>query len=469
MGEHAGTPASTPATEQASTQAQRALVAARLNRLPITGLHRFLVIVVGLATFFDLYDLFLAGTLSTVLHKDFALSTADLKPLLASAFVGAFIGALTLGRLADRLGRRNAFLFTLSVYSLFTLIGAFSTNVWMLVICRFIAGIGIGGELPLADAYLADMLPAARRGAATAWAYTVGFCGVPVAGFLARGIAQRAPLGLAGWRWLFIIGGVGAIIVWALRSRLPESPRWLAAVGRADEADAVLRVFEERARAEGGSLPEPDTDLAPQPQSANVGILLRAPWLKRTAMLYVFQILQAFGYYGFGTLVPIVLAAKGFSVTSSLLFTALSFLGYPIGSALSIPIIERVQRKWLIVASALGMALFGLLFGVATAPAAIVVFGFCYTATSNLFSNAFHTYQGELFPTLLRATAAGSAYSLSRLATAAMPYVLVAALTAWGASGMFTVVAVAMLILVVDVAVLGPNTTGKALEEIAGG
>jgi putative MFS transporter len=198
-------------------------------------------------------------------------------------------------------------------------------------------------------------------------------------------------------------------------------------------------------------------------------MLLRPPWLRRTAMLYIFQILQAFGYYGFGTLVPIVLVSKGFSVTGSLTYFALTTLGYPIGSALSIPIIERMQRKWLIVASAIGMAGFGLLFGFATAPGAIVAFGFCYTALSNLFSNAFHTYQGELFPTLLRATAAGSAYSLSRLSTAAMPYLLLAALSTWQASGMFTVVAVAMLLLVVDVAVLGPNTTGKALEETAGG
>ncbi len=452
-----------------AAQARQALVAARLNRLPITGLHRFLIVVVGLATFFDIYDLFLAGTLSTVLHNDFALSAADLKPLLASAFVGAFIGALTLGRLADRLGRRRAFLFTLSIYSLFTLVGAFSTNVWMLVACRFIAGIGIGGELPLADAYLADLLPAARRGAATAWAYTVGFCGIPAAGFLAKGLVGHAPLGLAGWRWLFVIGGVGAIIVWVLRSRLPESPRWLAALGRFDEAEAIVTRFEDRARAEGTPIAEPQPGPAPQPQPVGMRTLLRPPWLRRTAMLYVFQVLQAFGYYGFGTLVPIVLAAKGISVTSSLTFTALSFLGYPIGSALSIPLIERMQRKWLIVAGAVGMAVFGLLFGFASAPAAIIVFGFCYTAISNLFSNAFHTYQGELFPTLLRATAAGSAYSLSRLATSVMPYVLVAALTAWGPGGMFTVVAVAMLLLVVDVAVLGPNTTGKALEEIAGG
>ncbi|HEY4018731.1 MAG TPA: MFS transporter, partial [Pseudonocardiaceae bacterium] len=432
---------------------------------PITGIHRYLVAVVGLATFFDLYDLFLGSTVSTVLHSNFGVSSAALKPLLASAFVGAFVGAITLGRLADRLGRRNAFLLTLSVYSVFTLIGAFSTNIWMLVVCRFIAGIGIGGELPLADAYLADLLPARWRGAATAWAYTVGFCGVPVAGFLARGLADTSPLGLAGWRWLFIIGGIGAIIVWALRSGLPESPRWLVAVGRADEAEQVVLRFEERA---GAALPEPEVSAVPA-GSVSVGALLRPPWRRRTVMLYVFQILQAFGYYGFGTLVPIVLVSKGFSVTGSLTYFALTTLGYPIGSALSIPIIERMQRKWLIVAGAIGMAVFGLLFGFSSSPVAIVAFGFCYTAISNVFSNAFHTYQGELFPTLVRATAAGSAYSLSRLATAAMPYILLTALSAWQAGGMFAVVAAAMVLLVIDVAVLGPKTTRKPLEEIAGG
>lgn len=447
------------------TDIERAGIAARLNRLPITRLHRFVVAVVGLATFFDLYDLFLASTVSTVLHNDFGASSAALKPLLASAFVGSFVGAITLGRLADRLGRRNAFLFTLSVYSVFTLIGAFSTNIWMLVFCRFIAGIGIGGELPLADAYLADLLPARWRGAATAWAYTVGFCGVPVAGFLARGLAGTSPLGLAGWRWLFIIGGVGAIIVWLLRAGLPESPRWLVAVGRSEDAERIVRRFEEQA---GGELPEPEVRAVPEGH-VSVGSLLRPPWRRRTVMLYVFQVLQAFGYYGFGTLVPIVLVSKGFSVTGSLTYFALTTIGYPIGSALSIPIIERMQRKWLIVASAIGMAVFGLLFGFASAPAAIVAFGFCYTAISNLFSNAFHTYQGELFPTLVRATAAGSAYSLSRLATAAMPYLLLTALTAWQAGGMFAVVAVAMALLVVDVAVLGPKTTRRPLEEIAGG
>jgi putative MFS transporter len=433
--------------------------------LPITSRHRWLVAVVGLATFFDLYDLFLASTVSTVLGKQFHLDSAAIKPLLASAFVGAFVGAVALGRLADRIGRRNTLLITLSIYSVFTLIGAFSVNVTMLVVCRFIAGIGIGAELPLVDAYLADLLPARSRGRATAFAYTIGFCGVPAAGFLATALVGHQPLGLDGWRWLFIIGALGAAVVWCLRTRLPESPRWLAAVGRHAEADAVVRQLE----AHAGSLPEPKPDEQPESARLPITALLRKPWRRRTGMLYVFQLLQAIGYYGFGSLVPIVLASKHISVTGTLAFSAVSFLGYPIGSALSIPIIERLQRKWLIVASALGMAGFGLLFGYARAAVPIMVFGFCYTALSNLFSNAYHTYQGELFPTSLRATAAGSAYSLSRLATAAMPYLLLPVLSGYGAGAMFGVVAAAMVVLVLDVALLGPNTTGQPLEEIARG
>ncbi|GAB3576875.1 MFS transporter [Amycolatopsis endophytica] len=437
---------------------------ARLDRLPVTRFHRLLIAVVGVATFFDLYDLFLASTVSTVLAKEFGVSGAETKPLLASAFLGAFVGSVALGRLADRIGRRRAFLLTLSVYSLFTLLGAFSTDVWMLVICRFIAGIGIGAELPLADAYLADLLPAHARGRATAWAYTIGFCGVPAAGFLARGLVGEAPLGIEGWRWLFVIGALGAAIVWAMRTGLPESPRWLIAQGRHDEAEKVIRRLEKSA----GSLPEvPEAPHREEARPQRFSTLFRKPWRTRSLMLAAFQILQVFGYYGFGSLVPIILTAKGFDIAHSLTFSALSFLGYPIGSALSIPLMERVQRKWLIVAAAAGMAVFGLAFGFSTSGAAIVVLGFCYTAVSNVFSNAYHAYQAEIFPTSLRATAAGSSYSLSRLMTAAMPYLLLPLLEARGATAVFVVVALAMVLLILITAVFGPRTTGRSVDDIA--
>ena len=135
---------------------------------------------------------------------------------------------------------------------------------------------------------------------------------------------------------------------------------------------------------------------------------------QRSVMLVIFQILQTVAYYGFGTLAPLVLVAKGFEVTQSLGYAALSFLGYPLGSLASVPLVERFERKYLIIASALGIAVCGILFAAASAVWLIVVAGFLLPAISNVFSNSFHICQAEIFPTAIRSTASGIAYSLSR-------------------------------------------------------
>src|SRR5436309_9523528 len=211
----------------------------RLNHLPVTRAHIRATVIVGLGLFFDLFDVFLAGVLSTVLTASFGLSERVLPAVLGSSFLGMFIGATFMGGIADRFGRRPAFLVNLGIYSLFTFLGAFSINSAMLVITRLIAGIGIGAEIPLSDAYLSEVLPAAHRGRLMAWAYTAGFIGVPAAGLLARVLVTLRPLNVAGWRWLFVAGSLGGVIVWSLRRLLPESPRWLESVGRMDEATAI--------------------------------------------------------------------------------------------------------------------------------------------------------------------------------------------------------------------------------------
>jgi len=154
---------------------------------------------------------------------------------------------------------------------------------------------------------------------------------------------------------------------------------------------------------------------------------------------------------------------------TSLTFTSLTFVGYPIGSALSLPIVERVDRRWLIVASAALMAALGLTLGYASRPAVILASGFLYTATSNIFSNALHIFQVEIFPTYVRATAAGTAYGLSRLSTGAMPFVLLPVLDRFGPTAMFGVIAGALVICSIDIALFAPSTTGRALETIAAG
>jgi len=146
-----------------------------------------------------------------------------------------------------------------------------------------------------------------------------------------------------------------------------------------------------------------------------------------------------------------------------------TILGYPVGSLLSLPLVERVERKVLLVVSGLGMAVFGLLFGLSDAPAAIVIFGFLYTVISNVFSNSFHIYQAEIFPTRLRATASGSTYALSRLSNALLPFILLPVLAAFGPVAMFAVVSAAMVVVALDIGILGPRSTGRDLEAVNSG
>jgi putative MFS transporter len=455
----------TAPTMMASTDS----VGEQLDRLPVGSVHRKVVVAVGLGLFFEMYEIFLSSTLSATLEHDFGVRGTALKLVLASSFIGMFFGAAFFGRLADRIGRRKAFLLGLSWFSVFSLAGAFAPSTALLVLTRFLAGVGIGAVYPVADSYLADVLPREHRGRMASYAYTCSFVAVPFAAFLAWWLAQHSPLGIAGWRWLLALGASGAVIVFVLNRWLPESPRWLASVGRLEEAQRALNTF-----AAGSNVLAAQIDTRPaatrgsvtRPAQSALTQLRRAPYNRRVVMLTVFHLFQTYGYYGFGTLAALVLVSRGYDVTSSMLFSALSFLGYPLGSLMAIPLMARVERKFLLAGSIVAVAGFGLLFATQSSVVSIIVFGFLTTATSNVFSNVYHVYQAEIFPTTVRATAVGWTYSLSRLSSGAAPFVLIPILNHYGAGAMFAVVATALAIVIVAVLTLGPRTSRRSLEEI---
>jgi putative MFS transporter len=305
----------------------------------------------------------------------------------------------------------------------------------------------------------------------TAWAYTIGFLGVPLAALLGgKLVARHELLGIDGWRWLLIFGGLGAVFVLAVRTMLPESPRWLESRGRDAEAREVVASVVAKV-APGTPVPEipPERRSRSAEDARSVAEVLRIAfrdYRKRTVMLIIFQVLQTVAYYGFGTLAPLVLVSKGFEVTQSLGYAALTFAGYPLGSLISVPLVERFERKYLIIASALGIAVCGIVFAAATNVAVIIVAGFLLTAVSNIFSNAFHIYQAEIFPTAIRSTASGICYSLSRATSTVLPFVAVPALAALGPVAVFTGSAILIVLLCLDVGLLGPLSTGLRLEEV---
>jgi putative MFS transporter len=440
-----------------------------LERLPLAGWHRRLVVLVGLGSFFDLYEIFLGGVLAPILGKEFSLGSIGKAAVVASGFLGMFVGANVLSVLADRLGRRRVFLLNLLTYSLFSLAAAFSPDIGWFLVLRFLAGIGLGAELVLVDTYLAEFLPRHARGRYTAWSYTVGFLGVPVAALLGgKLVAAQEIAGIDGWRWLLIAGGLGAVLVLVLRRVLPESPRWLESQGRGDEALATARSIAARI-----GQPVDDADIPPppaEPEARSTRDVLRTAltgqYRKRMIMLLIFQVLQTIAYYGFGTLAPLVLVSKGFAITESLGYAALSFFGYPIGSLISVPLVERFERKWLIVGSALAIGVLGIVFAAAATPWLIVLAGFLLTSASNVFSNAFHIYQAEIFPTAIRSTASGVAYSLSRATSVVLPFIAVPLLATAGPVAVFGGAAFLIVLLCLDVGILGPRSTGLALEEV---
>jgi putative MFS transporter len=221
---------------------------------------------------------------------------------------------------ADRLGRRRVFILNLLVYSVFSFAAAFSPNIETFLVLRVIAGIGLGAELVLVDTYLAEFMPAKHRGRMTAWAYTIGFLGVPLAALLGgKLVARQEFLGIDGWRWVLLFGGLGAVFIMAVRTMLPESPRWLESRGRHAEARAVVESVTAKVAPDTPvSETVPETAAATGDEARSVaealGIAFR-DYRKRTVMLVIFQVLQTVAYYGFGTLAPLVLVSKGFEVT----------------------------------------------------------------------------------------------------------------------------------------------------------
>src|SRR5580698_9666042 len=244
------------ATNMAANTA--ATVAARLDRLPPSRHTRKLITLLSLGAWFEFYDLFFTAYVAIGLFKEgiFTPTTQGLfdfhgfASFIAARFAGMFIGTLAFSWLSDRFGRRSIFTFALLWYSIGAFIMAFQTTSETIDLWRFIAAIGLGVELVNVDAYLSELVPKEQRGPAFAYNQFIMYTAVPVVAFLAWQLVPQTILGLEGWRWVVIIGSIGAAVIWWIRRKLPESPRWLAQHGRVAEAERIVEDMERRAREE---------------------------------------------------------------------------------------------------------------------------------------------------------------------------------------------------------------------------
>jgi MFS transporter, putative metabolite:H+ symporter len=441
---------------------QTGLISARLDRLPATRTVWTRVVLLSLGGFFEFYDLFFTGYIAPGLVRSHILNTTGIAGFIAAMFSGLFVGTALFGFVADRLGRRTIFTCSLLWYSVASVFMAFQTHMFGLDLWRFLAGIGVGVELVTIDTYLAELVPKQWRGRAFAYNQTIQFSAVPLVALLAWLLVPRSPLGLDGWRWVVLIGAAGAIFVWWIRLRVPESPRWLAQHGRVVEAEQVLAELEA-----GLVLPPPG---APETRTARGSFreIWKPPYRSRTVMLIVFQLFQTVGFYGFSNWVPTLLIGRGIAITSSLRYTFLIAIAAPLGPLLASAIADKIERKWQIVLAALGIAFFGVLFGQLNNIPLLVTLGVLVTLSANILSFSSHAYQAELYPTRIRAMAVGFTYSWSRFSVIFSSFAIAFFLDRFGVPGVFAFIAGSMVIVMLAIGLFGPKTNNLALESISG-
>jgi putative MFS transporter len=454
-----------------------AMIAARIDRLPPSAPIWAWLAIVSFGAFFEIYETALTSVLAPLLVRigifqkgsGGLFGLPDLATFGFATFFGLFIGAILFSAIADRVGRRPIFTYSLVWYAIATLLMALQSHALSICLWRFIAAIGVGAQIVAIDAYISELMPKAIRGRGFALSKAIQYAAVPVAAILATVLGPKTLAGLDGWRIVLLFPSAGAVLIWWVRRGLPESPRWLAERGRGGEAHAILCAIEARV-SQRIAAPLPPVELpatAPMKDDPRGYLaLFQGQLLRRTLMLLVVSCAITVAYFGFGNWLPSLLQARGVEVTKSLMYTAMIALSYPLVPYLFGFFADRIERKWQIVAGTGVTVVAGLLFAAQTSVAGWVALGLVITIANNLSGYSSHTYRSELFPTSVRARGIGLVYSIDRLVAAFNSYLIGFILVRGGVSGVLVFVAGAAVLAMGVVGLFGPRTRGLATEAI---
>lgn len=477
--------------------------AERLDRLPYTREHTRLLVGSGIGWALDAMDVGLISFVMAALATQWKLDSTTLSWIGSIGFVGMAIGASVGGLLADKLGRRQVFALTLLVYGVATGASALVGTVAALIVLRFIVGLGLGAELPVASTLVSEYAPRSIRGrlvVALEAFWAVGWILAALIGYL------LVPASPDGWRWALVVGVVPTVYAAVVRWGLPESVRFLESKGRVDEAEAAVRDFEESAglKAPDGSSsieqtsPEPvepgetkpslepvETPPSVEPVETRVSTsstnvvstgstnvvstsstsdsIWSATYRTRTAALWVVWFCINLSYYGAFIWIPTLLVQRGFPLVRSFEFTLIITLAQLPGYAVAAWLIEKWGRRPTLAVFLAGSAVAAAAFGFATTEVLIIVTG-CALSFFNLGAwGALYAVGPELYPTAVRGTGTGAAAAFGRIASILAPLSVPVMMGAGGMVLVFGVFGVAFL-LAAAAALFLPEQAGRALE-----
>lgn len=445
---------------------RHAEIGARLERLPITRKVFWTRNIIGAATFFDGYTVIAIAYAMPILVKEWGLDHQQTGMILSAGYLGQLVGAVLFGWLAERLGRLKVLLFTILLFVSMDIACLFASGAALMMAFRFIQGIGTGGEVPVASAYINEYIGSKGRGRFFLL-YEVMF----LFGLVGAGLIARALVPAYGWKVMFLVGLIPAVILLPLRFFMKESPRWLAANGRYQEADAIVSQLERDAEAAGHQLAAPHYG-SPGAVSGKSDWreLFKGRYAKRTLTIWAMWFCSYLVANGMITWLPTLYRQTyRLPLETSLLYGLLTSVAGVAAAIVCALLIDRVGRKrWYTAAFILApFPLLGLaLTGADSAERVLVLAGSAYAIVQTI-TFSLYLYSAELYPTRLRALGTGLGSAWLRLGSFAGPLVVGWMMAGFGIQYVFGTFAVVLFVGAAVTALFGVETKGRSLEELS--
>jgi putative MFS transporter len=443
--------------------AHAANAGARLDRLPISSFHYRIFWLVGAGMFFDGYDLYIAGgVLASAVQTKFSTAPQNLQ-FISLTFVGMTLGALITGFVGDKFGRRFTYQINLLIFGLAALAAAFAQDMNQLIACRFVQGLGLGAEIVVGYSTLTEFVPPKTRGR---WLSMMAF--IVVAGFPVTALLGYLIIPAWGWRPMFIVAGVGSLIVWYLRKNLPESPRWLESQGRTAEAESLMQAIEKESAGSGTLPPVVVPPAVPQVTASD---LLKPPLLQRMIVGSWVLITINTLIFGFVIFLPQFFLRQGLTIANSLAYTLVLSVASLVGCALGAYLSDGIGRRWSIIGASVVTIVSGYIyarFDASSDPAIVLSVGFVlivaiYVQTAILFG----VYTPELFPTEVRLRANGICNTFGRASTVVSPFIVGALMASYKLPGVVWLMIGLVLVQIVVVWTWGVEPRNRGLEDVA--